>query len=279
MILKSLLVTFVGISSVCFSQTRSEPFVRYMDCLPTTKTSPVDLKVFMKDRLTQRKRVPERASTYTRGIDVDLVLNNEDEIIGLDMGDKSGVVTIDELKAGLQFGVFGKTAHTIELASDFDPKTGGRLIMGHLTEIKPWELLTSSIPAWHSERDVDVRMADRMNPMDKVGLSESLRRHYELKKPGLWKQTEFKVVREGDKWKIYNSSGAEVDTIFAMLNVPRSDRPIVQGITKIGSAKSVDQYQCYVKPEREAFPEEANGTLDMEFTTKTSPTWVDCNRD
>ena len=276
MILKT--VFFLFIASFSYSQNHVEPFVRYMDCLPTTKTSPFDLNVFMKDRLTQKKRIPEKASSYTHGVDVDLVLNQQNEIQGFEFGDKSGIVTIYELKAGLQFGVFGKTAHTIELAPDFDPKKGGRLIMGHLTEINPLELVKSSISNLYGERDPDVKMADQFNSMDKFGLSESLRRHYENKRPGLWKQTEFKIVRTGEKWKILNSDGKEVDTIFAMLNVPSAEKPIVQGITKIGSVKAIDHNKCLFRPEREAFSEDSKGTLNMELASKSASQWIDCNR-
>lgn len=231
-----------------------QKFVQYFDCLRATVTPLVDIDVFMKVQGKGNKSF-RSASEYTQGVDIDLVLNDQQQILALTLqhpfkSESNAMVSVEDLKAGLQFGVFGKTFHTIELASDFDPKTGGTLIMGTMTDLPVGDLAGSFINSKvdQEEPDSDLKEAQRKYP--KLGLSEKLVKHYSEKDSKRWIQEKFNIVKEDGRWVLKNSNGNLVDTVFVEMKIPNSKIPMVTGLTKIESVfMSVHNKCLFANPE------------------------------
>ncbi len=155
----------------------SQPFVHYFDCLRATQTPLVDIDVFMKVHGKPQKH-QSKASAYIRGVDVNLLLDDDNAMIGLEFGGRASQISFEDLKSGLKFGVLGKTMHTIELDEKFDPRKGGKLIIGYLTEISIGSVFRSLIRSVYlQEPDYDVQKAQKQFQKQKIGLSESLHQY------------------------------------------------------------------------------------------------------
>lgn len=255
------------------------PFVQYFDCMRSAFRPKGD--VFMKVQNKSGKFFSP-ARTYTQGINIDLILAESNQIVGFKFQNRDSPITLEDLKAGVQFGILKKTFHTIELDSDFNSETGGTLIMGTMAEISGSDIL-SVVRAKSDatgETGADLKKAQADYPT--LGLSEKLAKHYQLdrKKPNKWIQERFSLKKIDGKWILKNSQGKDVDTIFVEMKTLHPYVPIVLGLSKIVSASTNSKPSCPLKETDNAALNESEiqcDTLQKQDNTNSNKT--ECNRD
>lgn len=286
--MRLFLVSFmVLVSFICSANAaeQKQKFVQYFDCLRSTVTPLVDIDVFMKIQGKGNKSF-RSASEYTQGVDIDLVLNDRQEVLGLTLQhpyktETDAVVSVEDLKAGLQFGVLNKTFHTIELAPDFDPKTGGTLIMGTMTDLPVKSLVGSFVNALKDEEEPDSDLKEAQRKYPNLGLSEKLAKHYSETNSNRWIQEKFKVVKEDGRWVLKNSDGNLVDTVFVEMKIPFTNVPIVTGLTKIESVFMSIHNKCvFANPEEVLLQHQNKEKVQlMTVTGQNQQPPVRCKRD
>lgn len=234
------LLFFQGWIAGAQSQSYSQPLFKYYDCSPH-QTPNLPLFMAAGDGATR-----VYANDFFEGVQVNAIGRGDGSIAAVQIGPNI-VISLSQLRNGVRFGfphfpVHGKTLHTVEVSSDFDPMRGGRIRFGFLRKLTVGmiaEALAFGDPAVKhvlTTRELAKRLQVRGH------LSQHfLMRDYHKSN---WGEFTVLVYSEGGRWVVRDESGMHLAEIFALLDVDRAGQ--VKGVRgMLGISPGARPPACY----------------------------------
>lgn len=180
------------------------PLATYYDCMSSTNFISNSIPVLTKINGKKVKKTYS-AVAFTKGIEIELTINEAGTIERFHLGDKISA-SPEDFANGIEFGVLKLTAHTIQLI-DFDPEVGGILEFGFLKNVGA------------KKKKV------------KGSRPQNLNEHYTSLYPSDWGAYQLGLVKdpETNQWKIQGQDEKRVKAIFGFLTM--KNKFLVQGVT------------------------------------------------
>lgn len=211
--MKLLAVTILSLFCQFALAGENQTIAKYFDCIGSTNFINNNLPVFSKV-YGQEKKTLSKASTFTQGVDLSVRTDISGNIELISIGPELQFY-VEEVEAGLQFGIANISAHTIQLIN-FRPNVGGVLEFGFLKNFLAKKLDTDPAP------------------------SRSLSEYYTSMYGENWGSYKLYLTKDHltNKWKIQDSGLNTITGIFGILSMKNG--VLVEGISEMMATKDVN---------------------------------------
>jgi hypothetical protein len=230
-----LLLLFLTVFQLHSAMARPVSLAKYFDCMEKTNFITDSIPVFTRVAGGNFK-TSYAAGDFAQGLWISMTTKDNGTIEQFQLGEKI-TFSPEELETGLEFGVFMKTAHTLQLV-DFNPSTGGKLQFGFLKNV-----------------------FSKKNGIRSL-VTQNINNRFELTHGNNWGNFEVYLVRDPvtNEWKIRNEESHDVLAIFGFMTM--KNKFLVKGISSMSAVTNMDREKELKCP---------RGTVFHAQRTATSP--------